>query len=264
MNGNSDKKQSMQEIIDSYKDQLKQYYSQTHTSDVVDNDLIASEKTEYDDGLLPVLVNPKYNDFMVYDGENVYDNSKLENLDNIDGLEEAKSLCDEMYYDMEKFYSPESVELMELAKLAHHVEHIGQIDNQEGKTDIVMQDNTQAKPKQEGDKTSTGKLKVMVFTARQALPVENAEVSVFKLSQGEEQPIASLKTNVLGSTAKFELETNDHANTGYIMKITCEGFVPTTYFNLRVSPFSAVIYSVDMVPLVASPNAKKEMQYFLD
>jgi len=259
VNENSDKKLAMQKIIDSYKDQLKQYYSQTHTSDVVDNDLIASEKSE---DAPPVIINPQYNDFMVYDGENVYEKQWTDGDDEIDELNElnelnepdehgeVNTLSDEMYYDMEKFYSAESMALME------QINQIGQVNQ----VKPISQEN-HIKPEMQ---VITGKLKVMVFTARRTIPIENAEVEIFKLSQDEEKHIASFQTNTLGATDKFEVEVNDQENKGYIMKITSEGFVPTTYFNLKVSPFSAVIYSVDMVPLVASPNANREMQYFLN
>ncbi len=108
--------------------------------------------------------------------------------------------------------------------------------------------------------TSTGYLIVSVSTARTALPIENALVTVYSISDtGASELIYNVRTNRSGQTAPLPLAAPPISNSlspnkpfpyaRYSVRVDYDGFYPVTSTDLTIFPDIVATLPVFLVPL---------------
>ena len=113
------------------------------------------------------------------------------------------------------------------------------------------------------DYTESGRLHVNVFTARQAVPLPDADVTVYCTENGAERLYYFVKTDQSGLTPLLwlpappaELSESPENTTPYAIyhvRVHKEGYVPAEKENVQI--FSGIISTAafDMVPAVVIP-----------
>ena len=106
---------------------------------------------------------------------------------------------------------------------------------------------------------SIGYLIVRVSTARGAIPLENATVSVKGSSADNSGIIYSLETNSSGLTPRLPLPTpqkslSQSPNDGvpfslWNVDVYCKGFISAKFLNLPVYPDVTSVQNAELVPL---------------
>lgn len=113
--------------------------------------------------------------------------------------------------------------------------------------------------------TSIGYLVVSVSTARTAIPIENALVTVYSISEtGENQLIYNVRTNRSGQTASLPLPAPPIGNSlspnqpfpyaRYTVRVDYDGFYPVTSNDLTIFPNIVATLPVYLVPLEEFKN----------
>ena len=114
------------------------------------------------------------------------------------------------------------------------------------------------------DNGSIGFLQVAVKTANGALPVQNANVSIYSYSNGEENGniLYSLTTDTDGKTGKVALDAKSKSLsmtpiengvipfTTYNIKVNAEGFYENSYINAPVFEGITSIQPVELIPVL--------------
>lgn len=106
-----------------------------------------------------------------------------------------------------------------------------------------------------------GTLSVRVFTALQALPVKNAEVTVYDvLENGQEHIHAYSITDENGIIPDIELPVQHdpmhlfgspkYHFTIYNIRVTAENFYPVNVLNFRIFPGEKTNYTIEMLPVI--------------
>lgn len=113
--------------------------------------------------------------------------------------------------------------------------------------------------------TSTGYLVVSVSTARTAIPLENALVTVYSISDtGSSELIYNVRTNRSGQTAPLPLPAPPVSNSlspnqpfpysRYSVRVDYDGFYPVTSSDLTIFPDIVATLPVFLVPLEEFQN----------
>ncbi len=113
--------------------------------------------------------------------------------------------------------------------------------------------------------TSTGYLVVSVSTARTAIPLENALVTVYSISDtGSSELIYNVRTNRSGQTAPLPLPAPPISNSlspnqpfpyaRYSVRVDYDGFYPVTSSDLTIFPDIVATLPVFLVPLEEFQN----------
>ena len=113
--------------------------------------------------------------------------------------------------------------------------------------------------------TSTGYLVVSVSTARTAIPLENALVTVYSISDtGSSELIYNVRTNRSGQTAPLPLPAPPVSNSlspnqpfpyaRYSVRVDYDGFYPVTSSDLTIFPDIVATLPVSLVPLEEFQN----------
>ena len=111
---------------------------------------------------------------------------------------------------------------------------------------------------------SVGFLQVAVKSANGALPIEDAQVSIYKYGKNEEfqnsDLIYSLVTNENGLTSKIALETKDKSlslspgnkNPYYVYNIyvSKDGYYDSSYLNVPIFQGITAIQPVELIPVL--------------
>lgn len=109
------------------------------------------------------------------------------------------------------------------------------------------------------DMTDFGRLQVQVFKAREAIPIENATVTIFSREEGELTPLTVTTTNRSGFTPAITLPTvsaslslepgNAHPYTTYIVQVNAPGYF--TVQDVEVPVYSGItsVQPAEMLPL---------------
>jgi len=106
-----------------------------------------------------------------------------------------------------------------------------------------------------------GTLSVRVFTASQALPVKNAEVTVYDLLEdGQEHIHAYSITDENGIIPDIKLPVQHDPQhvfgspkyhfTIYNIRVTAENFYPVNVLNFRIFPGEKTNYTIEMLPVI--------------
>jgi len=117
----------------------------------------------------------------------------------------------------------------------------------------------------------TGYLAVGVYTALGALPVENAEVTVYHiLENGEVDTHAQLYTDVSGSVPDIELpvihdpsQMSSYYFTNYNLRVMANNYYTVNVLNTRIFPGIKTIYKIDMIPVIAGEAGAVPEQTFI-
>ena len=113
--------------------------------------------------------------------------------------------------------------------------------------------------------TSTGYLVVSVSTTRTAIPLENALVTVYSISDtGSSELIYNVRTNRSGQTAPLPLPAPPVSNSlspnqpfpyaRYSVRVDYDGFYPVTSSDLTIFPDIVATLPVFLVPLEEFQN----------
>jgi len=106
-----------------------------------------------------------------------------------------------------------------------------------------------------------GILSVRVFTALQALPVKNAEVTVYDLLEnGQEHIHAYSITDENGIIPDIELPvqhdpmhlfgSHKYHFTTYNIRVNADNFYPVNVLNFRIFPGEKTNYRIEMLPII--------------
>ncbi len=116
--------------------------------------------------------------------------------------------------------------------------------------------------------TDSGGIKVYVYTARQGLPVEGADVTISRVFDGNEALQIFTKTNISGETDLFFLpappkelsqsEGNEHPYAEYNIRVDANGFYTVENINVPVFGGENSVQPVEMIPVPENESTIRE------
>ena len=114
---------------------------------------------------------------------------------------------------------------------------------------------------------NTGTLIVQVYTADQALPVQNANVQVTKLTENGEELIRVMKTNRSGKTEPLNLPAPPSSNSqtpdggvrffNYNIRVDYPGYYTMENINVPIFDGQTAIQPVALIPLAVGDEQGK-------
>ncbi len=120
--------------------------------------------------------------------------------------------------------------------------------------------------------TESGGIKVYVYTARQGLPVEGADVTISRKFDNREVLHIFTKTNLSGETDTFYLpappkelsqtEGNEHPYADYNIRIDAPGFYTVEKTNVPIFGGENSVQPVEMIPISENESTIKEKIVF--